>query len=153
VHTVSSPVTSPSSRRRRFATVVVAAAAVVVAVLVAAVAYLVYADRSITAAGTVTITENVIGSRTCLSTNDDDDLRKGAAVVIRAPSNQIIAVGELDEGVGGHLIAGNAQTCRFTFAVSGVPRERFYRIAVGGRPPVVFTYRQVAGRTVTLPSH
>jgi hypothetical protein len=149
VHTVSSPVTPPSSRRQRCATVV---AAVVVAVLVAAVAYLVYAHRSITAAGTVTITENVIGSRTCLGENDDD-LRKGTAVVIRAPSNQIIAVGELDEGVGGHLIAGNAQTCRFTFAVSGVPRERFYRIAVGGRPPVVFTYRQVAGRTVTLPSH
>jgi hypothetical protein len=147
--TVASPGMAPR-RKRRAVPVAVTTAAAVLAVVVAVVAYRLYADRPITATGAVTITENVLGGRTCLGTNDDEGLRKGAAVVIRAPSDQIVASGELDAGAGGDLLAGNAQTCRFTFSVSGVPRERFYRIAVGGRSPVVFTYRQVVDRKVSL---
>jgi hypothetical protein len=138
---------------RRAAPVIATAAAAVVTVLAGVVAYRVYTGRPVTVAGTVTITENVIGGRTCLGANGDEDLHEDAAVVVRAPSNEIVATGRLDEGTGTHLIAGSAQTCRFTFAVPGVPRERFYRVAVGGRGPAVFTYAQVVHHEVTLPAH
>lgn len=147
---VSTPVTPP---RRRVAPIIVTAVAACVTILVAVVAYLLYADRPVTATGTVTITENVLGSRACMGTNDDEDLREGAAVVVRALSNEIIASGQLDEGVGGNPIGGNAQTCRFAFSVPGVPREKFYRIAVGRRSPVVVTYKQLVDRRITLPEN
>ncbi|MDN3351244.1 hypothetical protein [Actinomadura sp. DC4] len=143
------PAPSTQRPRRRRVVSVTAAAAVACA---AGIAYFVHAGRSITVRGTVTITENVVGGRTCLGAQGDEDLIEGAAVVVRAPSDEIVASGWLEEGVGGDLIDGNAQTCRFAFAVAGVPREDFYRVVVGRRAPVVFTYEQVAGRTVTVPT-
>jgi hypothetical protein len=121
-----------------------------VVALCAVALYWVNRRASVTVAGTMTITENIAGGTSCIGVQGFEDLREGAAVVVRDASGKILGVGELSGGVGDRLIAGNAERCRFGFHVAGVPRQRSYRVRVGRRPARSLTAAQVDGGRVEL---
>jgi hypothetical protein len=143
----SPPVHVTPRGRRRTVIVPVVLAAVAALVCVGAL-YWVNRQAPVTVSGTMTITENIAGGTSCMGVQGFEDMRKGASVVVRDTSGEIIGVGELAGGVGDRLIAGNAERCRFAFHVTGVPRQRSYDVRVSYRPARRFTAAQVDGGPV-----
>jgi hypothetical protein len=77
----------------------------------------------------------------CQGTNGYDDIAAGLQVIVSDESGTVIANGSLDQGQV--VKAKFWNSCEFPFTVSNVPTAKFYRVEVGGRGQVSYSYDQM----------
>lgn len=145
------PPSTPAHRRRRNPAPFIIVAVVILALLIAGAVYAFNASSTITIKGSLTIQNNIDGGKTCQGGKGFDDIRGGTSVVVHDAGGRTIATGQLDDGVGSNFATSEmAMTCRFSFTVTGVPKQRFYGIEVSHRGTVTFTAKQVAAGKIML---
>lgn len=144
----------PGHRRAGPSPVLVVLVTLAVVAVLAIVGWIVYEGtrpEPVTVSGSVTISSNINGGKTCEGTNGYNDIRGGASVVIHDSAGRVIATGQLDDGVGSDFATSEiALTCRFAFRVPDVPRQKFYGVEVSHRGTVQFSAAKVADGAVGL---
>jgi hypothetical protein len=73
----------------------------------------------------------------CYGIGGYDDISSGLQVKVSNESGTVIATGALGQG---EVIEGG---CRFYFSVSDVPVAKFYRVEVGSRGELGYSYEQM----------
>jgi hypothetical protein len=88
------------------------------------------------------------------------DIVKGAQVVIRNESNEILGTTTLGEGTVANLVEvvpGSSYTfdCNMPFRVENVPESKFYSIGIGQRSGAVFSLQDMTANNwqvvITVP--
>jgi hypothetical protein len=77
----------------------------------------------------------------CQGTNGYDDIAVGLQVIVSDGSGTVIANSSLEQG---QVVKDKFwNNCEFPFTVSNVPTAKFYKVQVGGRGQVSYSYDQM----------
>lgn len=88
----------------------------------------------------------VIGT-SCYGAGGYEDLRQGAAVIVKDDKGATVATGRLGEGTNlipaGATARDASEGCRFQFEVPDVPKRDFYEVSVTHRGGVTKSYEEL----------